>query len=345
MPFSSRCGSLDSTSAHDRSIRPARAGQAGETTRRARLRAAALLGAGLLLAAAGCGGGPAGTAGTGAAGTSGKPGILAAFYPLEWMTAKVAGPDAQVTTLTQPGVEPHDLELDPRQIASVEQAGLVVYIKGVQPAVDEAVGEQAPDKAFDVATAISTLPSTGDEEGHAEEEGHEEPSYDPHVWLDPTRLATAVTKLGDRLAAADPAHAAGYAARAKSTVAELTALDGELRAGLATCKSRTLVTSHSAFGYLADRYGLKQVGISGLDPEAEPSPARLAEVARVAKQEGVTTIFTEELVSPKVAEVLAKEVGATTAVLNPIESRPKSGDYLSAARANLTVLRSALGCS
>ncbi|GAA1511012.1 zinc ABC transporter substrate-binding protein [Sphaerisporangium rubeum] len=336
---------LDSTGAHDRSPRSSRSHRS-LLNRRAggsrRLRAAALLGAGLLIAVTGCGAGQA--AGTG---SSGKPEVLAAFYPLEWMTTKVAGPDAHVTSLTQPGVEPHDLELDPRQIASVEQADLVVHIKGVQPAVDEAIGEQGAAKAFDVAAAITTLPSTGDE-GHADEgEGHagEELSYDPHVWLDPARFAEAAVKLGERLGEADPAHAAAYADRAKSTAAELTALDAEVRAGLTTCRSRTIVTSHSAFGYLADRYGLKQVGISGLDPESEPSPARLAEVARVAKQEGVTTIFTEELVSPKVAEVLAKEVGATTAVLNPIESRPRSGDYLSAARANLTVLRSALGCS
>ncbi|MFC6086378.1 metal ABC transporter substrate-binding protein [Sphaerisporangium aureirubrum] len=332
---------LDSTSAHDRSLRSTRPGQADETPRPARRArgwpagVAALIGAGVLLA--GCGATPDGGAAAG-----GKPRILAAFYPLEWMSAKVAGPDATVTTLTQPGVEPHDLELDPRQIASVEQSDLVVYIKGVQPAVDEAVGEQAEGKAFDAAAAITTLPPTGDEEeGH----GGEKPSYDPHVWLDPARLAAAVTELGKRLGQADPAHAAGYTERAKAAAAELGTLDEELRAGLTTCESRTIVTGHSAFGYLADRYHLKQVGISGLDPEAEPSPARLAEVSRIARQEGVTTIFTEELVSPKVAEVLAKEVGAKTAVLNPIESRPRTGDYLSAARANLTVLRSALGCS
>jgi zinc transport system substrate-binding protein len=352
MPFSSRCGSLDSTSTHDRSLRSTRR-QAGETTqprpvrrpralRRASTGIAALLGAATLLAATGCGAGPSAPAGA----TGGKPQILAAFYPLEWMATRVAGPDADVITITQPGVEPHDLELDPRQIASMEQADLIVYIKGVQPAVDEAVGEQAPDTSFDAAAAISTLPPTGDEEGH-EEEGHEgeEPSYDPHVWLDPARLASAVTELGKRLGQADPAHAAGYTERAKATAAELGTLDEDLREGLTTCGSRTIVTGHSAFGYLADRYHLKQVGISGLDPEAEPSPARLAEVARIARQERVTTIFTEELVSPKVAEVLAKEVGAKTAGLNPIESRPESGDYLSAARANLTVLRSALGCS
>ncbi|MFD0659443.1 metal ABC transporter substrate-binding protein [Thermocatellispora tengchongensis] len=270
---------------------------------------------------------------------------------------------------TKPGVEPHDLELSPRQVAEVESAALTVYIKGVQPAVDQAVQQNAADRGFDAASVVQTIPATGvDEHGHGEEEhghgeeaggehadeagheaegeGHEEAvSYDPHIWLDPSRLATVATKLGERLAAADPAHAQGYRQRAAATATELGTLDAELKKGLSSCSGHAIVTSHTAFGYLANRYGLEQVGISGIDPDSEPSPARLAEVAKVAKQEKVTTIFTEALVSPKVAEVLAQEVGAKTAVLDPIESKPASGDYLSAMRQNLTELRTALGCS
>ncbi|MFC4584776.1 metal ABC transporter substrate-binding protein [Sphaerisporangium corydalis] len=298
----------------------------------------ALLGGGALLAATACSGGSASAA------QSGPPRVLAAFYPLEWISARAGGPDVTVTGLTQPGVEPHDLELTPRQIAAVEEADLVVYVKGVQPAVDEAVREHAEGRAFDAASAITTLPAVAGE--RAEGEGtYGRGAYDPHIWLDPARMATIVTELGKRLGKADAAHAAAYATRARSAAGDLGALDTEFRQGLATCASRTIVTSHTAFGYLADRYRLKQVGISGLDPDAEPSPARLAEVAGIARQERVTTIFTEELVSPKVAEVLAKEVGARTAVLNPVESRPPSGDYLTAARANLHTLRTALGCS
>ncbi|WP_248961102.1 metal ABC transporter substrate-binding protein [Sphaerisporangium perillae] len=300
---------------------------------------ALLLGASALLAAAACSPGPSASAER-----SGKPKVLAAFYPLEWISTRVGGADITVAGLTRPGVEPHDLELTPRQIADIEQADLIVYIKGVQPAVDEAVEQHAKDKAFDVASALATLPAGAQEQAESGD-AHEKVSYDPHVWLDPSRLATAATALGKRLGQADGPHAAAYTGRAASASGELGALDKEVQQGLGTCSARTIVTAHAAFGYLADRYKLKQVGISGLDPEAEPSPARIAEVAGVAKREGVTTIFTEELVSPKVAEVLAKEVGAKTAVLNPIESRPQSGDYLSAARANLSVLRTALGCS
>ncbi|MDH2425020.1 metal ABC transporter substrate-binding protein [Sphaerisporangium sp. TRM90804] len=308
--------------------------------------AVALAGVGALLAATACSSGAAVSASP--PGAAGKPAVLAAFYPLQWMTDLVGGPDVAVTALTRPGVEPHDLELTPRQIADIERADLVVYVKGVQPALDEAVEQHAADRAFDVASAVPTIPAAGEdahaEEAAAEHEEHEEVGYDPHVWLDPSRLASAVAKLGERLGQADSARAAAFTQRATTTAAQLRALDGEFESGLADCSSRTIVTSHAAFGYLADRYKLKQVGISGIDPEAEPSPARLAEVARVARQERVTTIFTEELVNPKVAEVLATEVGAKTAVLNPLESRPQTGDYLSASRANLSALRTALGC-
>ncbi|WP_235994456.1 metal ABC transporter substrate-binding protein [Nonomuraea montanisoli] len=294
-----------------------------------------LAGAALLTATA-CG---AGSAQTGAGAGGGKPAVVAAFYPLQWLSQQVGGPDAAVSVLTAPGVEPHDLELGAHQMAELGEASLIVYIKGVQPAVDDAVDQ---DKAFDAATAVKTLPADHHEGEAAAEEHDHEVSYDPHLWLDPARLATVATGLGGRLAAADPAHAQGYKDRAAATAASLGALDKEFTQGLATCRSRTLVTAHEAFGYLADRYRLKQVGIT-LDPDAEPSPARLAEVAGLAKTDKVTTVFTESLVNPKVAQVLASEVGARTAVLDPLESKP-SGDYLSAMRANLTTLRTALGC-
>ncbi|MGP3956995.1 metal ABC transporter substrate-binding protein [Nonomuraea sp. 3N208] len=314
-----------------------------------RSRAAGLLAGAALLTTAACGSGAAETTATGSAQTSAssaKPEVVAAFYPLQWLTEQVGGSDVQLTTLTAPGVEPHDLELGVKQVSDIQNAALTVYIKGVQPAVDDAV---AADKSFDAATAVTTLPAgehAEEEEGHAgeEEHGHEEEiGYDPHIWLDPSRLATVATKLGERLAAADAAHAQAYKDRAAQTAATLGTLDQEFTKGLTTCKAKTLVTAHEAFGYLADRYKLKQVGIT-LDPETEPSPARLSEVAKIAKAEGVTTIFTEALVSPKVAEVLASQVGAKTAVLDPLESKP-SGDYLSAMRDNLKTLQTALGCT
>jgi zinc transport system substrate-binding protein len=295
------------------------------------------------LALSACGGAQAETG-------SDRVSAVVGFYPYAFVTERVGGDDVDVTDLTAAGGEPHDLELTPRQVGAVGEADLVVYSAGFQPAVDEAVEQQAEDRALDVLSTVELRDGGehGPEEEDREEEGHEgdeHASGDPHVWLDPVRLATIATAVADRLAEVDPDSAADYRSRADELGQELTALDDELRAGLSSCDRSQIVTSHDAFGYLADAYGLEQVAIAGLSPEDEASPRRLAEVAAQAEAAGVTTIFFEESVSPKVAESLAREVGATATVLSPLELAPESGDYLTAMRENLGRLRTALGCS
>lgn len=257
--------------------------------------------------------------------------VTAAFYPYAFLVEQVGGEDVQLTTLTQPGAEPHDLELTPRQVGSLGESDLVVYARGFQPALDEVVGQQAKDTAFDVHEVARLAP-----QGQG---------ADPHVWLDPTRYAGIAEALARRLGELDPDGAAGYTARAQELRRRLQALDAELRAGLATCARREIVTSHAAFGYLAARYDLEQIAVTGLTPEEEPTPRRLAEVAQLAKERGVTTVFFEELVSPRTAESLAREVGARAVVLSPLEGPPASGDYFSTMRENLVTLRTALGCT
>jgi zinc transport system substrate-binding protein len=274
--------------------------------------------------------------------------VVAAFYPLQFLAERVGGDAVTVSNLAKPGAEPHDLELNPRQVGQVVDAELIVYLAGFQPAVDEAVAQNSGDRAFDVAAVQPLLDATaGGHEHDGPDAGHEEESggRDPHVWLDPSRLATIGDRLAARLGRADPDRAADYTARAHELRAELEKLDADYARGLKTCQRRELVTSHAAFGYLAERYQLEQVGISGLTPESEPSPQRLAEVAREAREHAARTIFFETLVSPKVAETIAREVGARTAVLDPIEGPPAEGDYLSAMRTNLQTLRTALDCS
>jgi zinc transport system substrate-binding protein len=278
------------------------------------------------------------------------PSVVTAFYPLEFLSSRLAGPSMTVTNLTKPGAEPHDLELTARQVGRISDATLVVYLRGFQPAVDEAVAQQAADRAFDVGTVVDLLPIEADhhdEEAPGEHE-HAEASggKDPHVWLDPVRFAEITDALGERLAAADPAHATDYRNRAAGVHRELDVLNAEYAAGLRDCARREIVTSHEAFHYLADRYGLTEVGISGISPEAEPSPGRMAEVAHEAHQTGATTIFFETLVSPEVADTIAREVGATTAVLDPLEGLTEPGtDYFTVMRSNLVALRQALGCT
>jgi zinc transport system substrate-binding protein len=304
---------------------------------------------------AACGGAssnePAATSSDPAAGGTAPLDVTVGFYPYEFVAQRVGGDDVQVTNLTSPGAEPHDLELTPQQVAALSETDLVIYSRGFQPAVDEAVEQQAADRALDVLTAVQLIEGEHsdheDEGGHEDEEEHagEELEGDPHVWLDPTRLATIAGAVADSLGELDPDRAVVFEQRALELSAELKELDGEMREGLSSCERQEIVTSHDAFGYLAAAYGLEQVSLAGLSPEDEASPKRLAEVATYAKEKGVTTIFFEELVSPKVAQSLAREVDAEAKVLSPLEGPPESGDYLSAMRTNLESLRTALGCT
>jgi len=279
----------------------------------------------------------AGTQTASGAGTSGEVQVLASFYPLQYVSQKVGGDLVTVSSLTPPGAEPHDVELSPRQVRSVGETDLVVYLSGFQSAVDAAVTAREPAHVVDAADAVNLVT------GHV---GQETGAPDPHFWLDPQLLARLAEPVATALAEADPAHAVTYAANATALEAELGELDGEFSTGLATCERRVVVTSHEAFGYLADRYDLTIVGISGLDPEAEPSPARLKEIGDTVRAQGVTTIFGEQLVNPKVAQTLAADLGITSDVLDPVESlTDANSDYRGVMEKNLTALRAALACS
>jgi zinc transport system substrate-binding protein len=302
-----------------------------------------LLAAGLALA--GCG------RGTGREPAAGSPEeaslrLVASFYPLQWATQQVAGRHAEVDSLTKPGAEPHDLELTPQDVGRVADADLVVYLGGFQPAVDDAVSSEGAGHGFDVAPAAQLdLVFTPIEEG--EEHTDEAGATDPHFWLDPTRLASVGEALARRLSKLDPAHAADYRSNADRLTTRLDRLDGEFATGLADCANTDLITSHNAFGYLARRYALTQVGITGLTPDAEPRPADLAAVASFVRAHRVRTIYYETLVSPRIAETVANETGAATAVLDPIEgltSRSAGRDYLAVMRANLASLRAGQPC-
>jgi zinc transport system substrate-binding protein len=301
----------------------------------------------LLAVAAGC-------ANAGSASTThtrqGQLAIVAAFYPLQFIAQRLAGDHATVANLTQPGAEPHDLELTPRQVASLTTASLVIYEKGFQPAVDEAVLQSENQEVIDTTTVVPFRPlaTPGDDLGKGEGTGHDHPALDPHVWLDPTSVSRIAAAAEERLVTIDPDHAVDYKRNASALNKELRNLDQSFRSGLAHCVRTEFMTTHAAFGYLAERYHLTQIPISGLNPDSEPSPARIAEVQRVAREHGLTTIFSETLVSPAVAQAIAGDLGLTTDVLDPIEgitSQSRGQDYLSVMSANLAALRKAGECS
>ncbi|MEO9151649.1 MAG: metal ABC transporter substrate-binding protein [Lapillicoccus sp.] len=301
------------------------------------LGAATLLGA---TALAGC----SGSATAGSAGPGGAIGVVASFYPIEYAVEQIGGRHVSVTSLTKPGAEPHDVELTPKDVATITDTALVVYAAGFQPAVDEAVSQQAADRAFDVAPTAHLDLAAPAEGGEAPAAG----AKDPHFWLDPERYEAVSKAIGARLAEVDPTHAADYATNTTAFVTRLAALDTDFSTGTKTCANRDLVTSHAAFGYLSQRYGFTQVPITGLDPDVEPSAADLTRVADLVRARRVTTIYAETLAEPKFAQTVADSTGAALATLDPIEGltdRSAGKDYLEVMRSNLAALQKGQGCS
>jgi zinc transport system substrate-binding protein len=266
----------------------------------------------------GCGGGAS-------ASGSGETEVVAGFYPLAFAAEEIGRDRVAVTNLTPAGSEPHDLEVSPDDVAALRDADLVLLLgEGFQPQLEDAAGDGDEVLKLLDTQGLALLPDE-----------------DPHVWLDPLRYAAIARRISAAL---------GEPAAARPFVADLEALDEEFRRGLADCERRELVTSHEAFAYLADRYGLEQVAIAGLSPEAEVDPGRLEEVIDAVRESGATTVFVEPLVSPRIAETVARETGAGTAVLDPLEGLSEDqaangGDYFSVMRRNLDALRAALGCS
>lgn len=267
--------------------------------------------------------------------------VAAAFYPLQYVAVGVGGDHVAVSSLTPAGVEPHDIELSPSTVRELSDTDLVLYIDGFQPAIEDAISSTGV-ASFAAGSAITL--SAAQEPAEAEGDGHDEGSSDPHFWLDPALLADYAVAVGDHFATLDPDNAGDYTANASALAEDLRDLDEQFSTGLASCERTDFITSHEAFGYLANAYNLGQVGIAGLDPESEPSPARLREIHDIIDRTGATTVFTEELVSPKVAEAVAQDAGVATEVLDPIESVASGDDYRSVMLRNLDALKVALAC-
>jgi zinc transport system substrate-binding protein len=257
--------------------------------------------------------------------------VVAAFYPLAFAAEEIGGQNVDVTNLTPPGTEPHDVELSARDVERVRSAEVVLYIgSGFQPALEDALGGSEAD-------AVDLLEGLRLKEGADEDEDLD---VDPHVWLDPLRYAEMSDRIGRAL---------GRPKEAAMFRAQLESLNREFEGALSQCTRREIVTSHAAFGYLAERYRLEQIAITGLSPEAEPTPRELEDVVEEVRRQAATTVFFETLVSPRLAETVARETGASTAVVNPLEGLTeeelaRGENYFSVMRANLQTLRQALEC-
>ncbi|MFO1534961.1 MAG: metal ABC transporter solute-binding protein, Zn/Mn family [Thermoplasmatota archaeon] len=280
----------------------------------------------------------------GCASSGPAPDVVATFYPLAYLAGRIGGGDLAVASIVREGVEPHDYDPTTTDLARISDARLLVVQGAGFESWIVAARSQAPNTRLVTATDGISLRENPDAA-----EAEELPS-DPHTWVDPVLYARMARTVESAMAEAFLEHAAGFHVRADTLAADLRQLDAEYRAGLANCATRYAITGHAAFGYLAAEYNFTQIPIQGLDPEAEPDTATINHVIEEAKKHGITIIFFEELVSPRMAEAIAKEVHAETRVLSPIEAIPadeaaQGRDYFAVQRENLANLRDAMRCA
>ncbi|WP_123977104.1 MULTISPECIES: metal ABC transporter substrate-binding protein [Streptomyces] len=281
---------------------------------------------------------------------TGKFDVVASFYPMAFLADRIGGSHVHVTSLTSPGQEPHDLEISPKQIVQLEKSDAVLYLKNLQPSVDDAVAQSSVGTKVDAAS-LTTLEQHGNEVGghaasHDTSKNEELTGLDPHIWLDPVRYAQVAEGVGKAFEKADPKHAADYKKNTAALVKKLDDLNTQFKDGLANTRTKVFITTHAAFGYLAERYGLTEEAINGLDPESEPSAARVKDLETMARADGVTTVFYETLVSDKTAKTIASDAGLKTDVLDPVEgitAKSRGRDYFAVQEANLKALQQALG--
>lgn len=313
-----------------------------------------------LLSALGLGAGAAllAACGEGTAADGDGLSVVTSAYALSFLVLRIGGEQVALTDLTTPGADAHGLELSVKQTMLVEEADLVLQIPGFQTALDDAIASQGGDNVLDVSSVITLLPAEAGsaEEGHSGEseeehaehaeegdshEGHDHGPNDPHFWHDPLRMADLGDAIAARLGELSPENAEEFTSAAATVREELAELDAELTSAFEEVadERRTFITSHAAYTYLADRYDLHQVGISGIDPETEPSPQRLLALETVVRDEEVTTIFFEATASPKVAQTLADNLGIDSAELDNLETQQSpEADYPAVMRSNCTAL-------
>lgn len=297
--------------------------------------------------------------------------LVTGVYPLEWLAQEIGGDSVAVVQLTEPGAEPHDLELTGRQIAEVSEADIAFYIEGLQPAVDEAVDQEAAETALNVADIVELRPAADahghdedddhghdhdhdhghedEDDEHAEEDGHDHDhgDYDPHFWLDVELMTETAEALAERMGEVNPDGADQYQEGAERVAAELATIGEAYESGLASCEHREVVVGHTAFTYLTEQYGLEQIGVSGVDPDTEPSPAQIAAITDIVNERDISTIFTEPLMPAATADTIAAETGAQVEVLDPLEGvtdQSPGDDYPSIMLGNLDALSTALAC-
>jgi len=269
--------------------------------------------------------------------------VVTSFYPLYFFTSEIVGDKAVVSNITPSGAEPHEYEPTARDMATIENSDLLILNGGGLESWGKNIRANINGDKTKIVMAGEDLTTIALVK-------EEQKVVDPHIWLSPVLAEQMIDSIESGLSQVDPNNALYYESNAKNLKEKLNVLNEEFKQGLATCGNKNIVTSHSAFAYLAREYNFNQVSIAGLSPEEEPSSKQMADIAKFAKENNIKYIFFESLISPKLSETIAKEIGAQTLVLNPIEGLTedeiKSGkDYFSEMRNNLANLKIALQCT
>lgn len=258
--------------------------------------------------------------------------VTASFYPIYFFASEIGGEKTEIKNLTPAGIEPHEYEPPPQDIARIEESDMLLLNGGLEAWADK-VKDNLKDKNIKIVVAGEGLIKK-----------------DPHVWLNPLLAQKQIEKITEAYISIDPANKNYYQGNQENLNDKLDKLDAAYKEGLKSCQRKDFITSHTAFSYLAERYGINPVPISGLSPDQEPSAKKLAEIAKFAKEHNVKYIFFESLVSPKLSETIASEIGAKTLVLDPIEGLSddniKQGEnYFTVMEDNLRALQIALQCN
>lgn len=274
-----------------------------------------------------------------------KLSVYASFYPMYDFAVKIGGDKVNVVNMVPAGTEPHDWEPTAADITGLEKAAVFIYNGAGMEHWAEDVLESLQNKNLIAVEASEDITLLEGHHDHEDEAAGEE--YDPHVWLSPMNAKKQMENIKNAFAQADPGNKDYYDSNYAKYAADFDALDNEFKSTLSKLPKKDIIVSHEAFGYLCAAYDITQVGIEGLSPDSEPDPARMAEIIEFAKEHDVKVIFFEELVSPKVAETIAKNIKAETAVLSPIEGlsdeqQAAGDDYFSVMRQNLEALKAAL---
>ncbi|MBY6036464.1 zinc ABC transporter substrate-binding protein [Fictibacillus nanhaiensis] len=297
----------------------------------------------LLLVTAACGNNSSDT-------KDGTLNIYTTMYPLEYFTERIGGKHVNVSSIIPPGADAHTYEPSTKKMVEMSEGDAFVYNKWESDEFSSSVAETLKEEELPIIDAAKGIAYTHNEE-HKEhessEEQHDHSSVDPHIWLDPVLAEQMAQNIYEGLRKIKPEAKDEFKKNYDELIKDLKGLHSAFQSKVENAPKDAFIVSHAAYGYWAERYGLRQIAISGLSPSHEPSQHQIQEIIEHAKAEGISYILYEENVNNKVAAMVKKEVGANTLTLHNLETLTKEDiknkrNYLSIMKQNIDTLEKAL---